>query len=101
LCLEEMLCLPAGAIPGGELYYGQTRRRCRVPFDKALREKTADTAARLHTLIAGGRTPPARYDKNKCDRCSLITLCMPAALRVRRPASDRFHATLSDAIDAA
>ena len=26
-----------------------------------------------------GRTPPAVYDKAKCERCSLLDLCKPKA----------------------
>jgi CRISPR-associated exonuclease Cas4 len=99
LCLEEMLALP-GPIPAGRLFYGQTRRRKDVPFDTALRQLTRDTAARLHTLLDSGQTPPARYERQKCDHCSLINLCMPRQLSRRRSARQVFdghlHAALGD-----
>lgn len=76
MCLEEMLGTP---VPAGALFYGRTRRRCDVAFDSALRELTRGTAARLHELMASGRTPPAEYEKKKCERCSLINLCLPRA----------------------
>ncbi|MBI3986818.1 MAG: CRISPR-associated protein Cas4 [Lentisphaerae bacterium] len=73
MCLEEMLNC---RIPAGALFYGAIRRRHDVVFDAALRQKTEDTALRLHELVAAGITPPACYGK-KCENCSLLSLCMP------------------------
>ncbi|HYU34929.1 MAG TPA: CRISPR-associated protein Cas4 [Thermoanaerobaculia bacterium] len=75
LCLEEMLDV---AVPAGALFYGQTRHRLEVTFDTELRRLTEDAAARLHRLIAGGVTPTAVREP-KCDQCSLLDICMPAA----------------------
>jgi CRISPR-associated exonuclease Cas4 len=75
LCLEEML---GAEVPAGALFYGQTRRRQEIPFDSRLRDLTEDTAARLHGLISSGITPPPVREP-KCDRCSLLEVCMPAA----------------------
>lgn len=75
LCLEEML---GAEVPAGALFYGQTRRRREVSFDQVLRDLTADTAVRLHRLIRSGETPPPVREP-KCDRCSLLEVCMPAA----------------------
>lgn len=74
LCLEEMLGL---TIPAGEIFYGKTRRRVQVRFDAALRSLTESTARDLHALFAAGTTPPPLYERRKCDRCSLLPLCMP------------------------
>lgn len=74
MCLAEMLGV---AVPAGALFYGRTRRRQDVTFDEPLRELTARTAARLHELLAGGRTPAAIYERRKCERCSLMSQCMP------------------------
>lgn len=74
ICLEEMLGV---AVPNGALFYGKTRRRQDVPFDDSLRKLTFLTIDRLHVLIASGQTPPAIYERNKCDRCSLKSLCLP------------------------
>lgn len=73
ICLEEMLGVD---IPEGALFYGKQRRRQAVVFDDELRGITTDIAIRLHTLIDGGTTPPAVYEK-KCDTCSLIEVCLP------------------------
>ena len=76
LCLEEML---GAEVPGGALFYGETRRRVEVAFDAALRRLTEDAAARLHALLAAGRTPLARREP-KCRSCSLVEVCLPDAL---------------------
>jgi CRISPR-associated exonuclease Cas4 len=73
ICLEEMLSVE---IKEGALFYGQTRRREDVVFDAALRAETDDIANKTRDLIAAGITPKAEYSK-KCDKCSLLELCMP------------------------
>lgn len=73
ICLEEMLNVE---IREGALFYGQTRRREDVIFDKSLRAETEDIARLVHDLIESGITPKPEYSK-KCDRCSLLGLCMP------------------------
>ncbi|MFH1741355.1 MAG: CRISPR-associated protein Cas4 [bacterium] len=80
LCLEEMLHTE---IPAGALFYGKTRRRLEIEFDSKLRTRTETAAARLHQLARERNTPPARYEK-KCDKCSLVNLCMPKATGGRR-----------------
>ena len=93
LCLEEMLFCD---VLVGELFYGSIRRRVEVPFSPELRGRTREAIARLHVLIQEGRTPLARREP-KCDRCSLLHLCMPGALRPRITAQ-RY---LDDAVAAA
>jgi CRISPR-associated exonuclease Cas4 len=83
LCLEEMLQVD---IPAGALFYGTTRRRTDVVFDRQLRERTEIAAARLHSMIAAGVTPRAQREA-KCDSCSLLNICLPDSLSSRRSAS--------------
>ena len=73
ICLEEMLDVEVGE---GSLFYGKTRHRKAVTFDPALRHRTAELAAELHRLWDSRITPPAEYGE-KCDHCSLFSLCMP------------------------
>lgn len=77
LCLEEMLDV---AIPEGALFYGKTRRRTRVVFDRALREQTERAARRARELIASAELPPPVAD-DRCTRCSLLDVCLPFAPR--------------------
>jgi CRISPR-associated exonuclease Cas4 len=95
LCLEEML---QAAVPAGAMFYGTTRRRVEVAFDEALRSLTLRTIERLHELVRSGRTPPAQRQK-KCDRCSLLHLCMPDALG-KQPASRYLGRALGQALAA-
>lgn len=92
LSLEEMLGRP---VLRGALYYGQRRRRTEIEFDENLRRLTRGTAARLHELIAARVTPPA-VRESKCDACSLLPLCLPDALRLRRGAAAWFANQLED-----
>jgi len=73
LCLEEMLCIPVSA---GALYYGSSHRRRKVVFDDSLRSYTEKITLRLHEILSSNITPKAHYSK-KCDKCSLLDLCMP------------------------
>jgi len=82
LCLEEMLNVSVAA---GEIFYGKQRRRTPVKFDARLREVTIATAKKLHELIAGRKTPIARYAP-KCDSCSLIEFCLPEVTGLKRSA---------------
>ncbi|ULQ60107.1 CRISPR-associated protein Cas4 [Brucepastera parasyntrophica] len=74
LCLEEMFGVP---VESGQLYYLQEHRRRDVTLDCTLREKTDALIGRIRELRESGRTPSARYEKKKCDSCSLYDLCMP------------------------
>ena len=74
LCLEEM---KGESIAAGALFYGETRHRLDVAFDAELRAKTEALCVRLHAFIEAGATPVAVYNKGKCDRCSLLGVCLP------------------------
>jgi CRISPR-associated exonuclease Cas4 len=95
MCLEEMLGEPVAA---GALFYGKTRRRLDVAFDPPLRSLTERTIGRLHELIASRKTPAAVYEKAKCERCSLIHLCMPRAGSRRVSAGGYFDKALAGAL---
>jgi CRISPR-associated exonuclease Cas4 len=74
LCLEEMFGIE---ISMGQLYYLQEHRRSDVTVDAALREKTLSLIGRIRLIQAEGVTPATEYEKRKCDRCSLVDMCMP------------------------
>lgn len=77
MCLEEMLCCE---IPDGALFYGEARRRVRVPFTPELREEVRTDAAQMHDLYRRGRTPQVKPTKS-CNACSLKDLCLPRLSR--------------------
>jgi len=93
LCLEEMLNIQ---IPQAFLYYGKRKRRTPIDLNKELRQLTADTAALLHHLIDSRQTPHAEYDKRRCDACSLINLCQPKSLRLKRGAASWFQSQITN-----
>ena len=80
MCLEEMLNV---VVPSGAIFYGKTRRRLDVAFDKALRQATEDAARKTHKLINAGTTPGPVYSK-RCESCSLMAECMPRTIQKKR-----------------
>lgn len=92
MCLEEMLGV---SIAEGFLFYGQRKRRTTVAFDAGLRQLVAATAKAFHELIASRVTPLAEYHARRCDACSLIELCQPKALRLKRGAAAWFANAMS------
>lgn len=73
LCLEDMLGVP---VPAGALYFGASRRRREVAFDDLLRMETLTVTGEILAMLRDGRTPPTEPGP-KCEKCSLIDLCMP------------------------
>jgi CRISPR-associated exonuclease Cas4 len=73
MSLEEMIGID---VPEGALFYGATRHRFDVSFDAALRAETEHAAFRLQDLVRSSKTPPAIREP-KCDRCSLLEICLP------------------------
>lgn len=92
LCLEEMF---GTQITTGLIFYGKTRRRTEIKLDESLRALTLATIAAVHDMKQTGLTPTADYEARKCDACSLIDLCQPHALRLKRGAAAWFQARLN------
>lgn len=80
ICLEEMLGV---RVASGALFYWRTRRRLTVEFDDELRAAVSAAAHRLHEIVSAGITPKAQR-LPKCDRCSLLSICMPEAMDPER-----------------
>lgn len=91
-CLEEMLNV---RIANGALFYGRTRRREDVEFDSFLRSEMEETARKTHELISSGETPPPIYSK-RCERCSLVGVCMPKAMQKKRRVKSYLSRMLSE-----
>lgn len=83
MCLEEMLCC---SILEGSLYYGEARRRTRVPLDESLRQQVRELSKEMHQLYTRGYTPKVKPTRS-CNACSLKDLCLPALLR-KKPVAD-------------
>ncbi|MFC7339131.1 CRISPR-associated protein Cas4 [Haloferula chungangensis] len=95
LCLEEMLQVE---VPSGSLYYGKNRRRKEIPFDPMLRELVFETTKLIRECFNKGFTPSAEYLARRCDACSLIDICQPKSLRLKRGAAAWFTAQLQSQI---
>ena len=73
ICLEEMLLTE---ITKGYLFYGETKRRTEVSFDKELRNHVEAICAEMHSMFERGYTPKVKTSR-KCTACSLKNLCLP------------------------
>ena len=73
ICLEEMLGI---TLDYGYMYYGETKHRHRVNFNKVLRERVKTLSEKMHQLYAIGKTPPAVKGK-RCKNCSMVDICLP------------------------
>lgn len=74
MCLEDMF---GTRVPRGELFYHAVRRREHVEIDESLREQVVRTLSEVRENITANRVPIVSRQK-KCDRCSLLNLCMPS-----------------------
>jgi len=100
LCLEEMF---NKAIEGGQFYYLQEHRRAVVTVDASLREKTIALIEQIMKIREAGKTIAAKYEKRKCDNCSIVDVCMPKITGSKYIQVDRFitaQLQLSEKIDA-
>lgn len=91
ICLEEMFVTE---IPEGAIYYGQTRRRRKVPFSEALRSQVRTALQEMHQLFTRGYTPRAKMTK-ACKSCSMVELCQPS-LSKRLSASEYVRRALEE-----
>jgi CRISPR-associated exonuclease Cas4 len=92
ICLEEMF---QTTIPTGLIFYGRARRRSEVRLDETLRNLTLETITAVREMKLKGLTPRGQYESRRCDACSLIDICQPRALRLKRGAAAWFQNRLS------
>jgi len=76
LCLEEMLNRP---VPRGAVFHHASRRRREVEFTETLRADVENVGKAVRELLAASTIPPPLADA-RCPNCSLIDVCMPAAV---------------------
>jgi CRISPR-associated exonuclease Cas4 len=63
-------------IEQGAIFYGKTKNRLNVIFDKSLRDETEELSKNFHNLIESNITPKPQYS-SKCDNCSFKEICLP------------------------
>lgn len=98
ICLEENFKKPKGTISKGYLFYGKQQRRTEVAINDFLRKLTLETADKVRNLIDSKKTPNADYNSKLCDRCSLIHLCEPKAMRLKQGTKEWFHSQVNKQI---
>jgi len=87
LCLEEIFSVK---IESGQFYYLQEHRRTSETFDAPLRNKTIALIEQVMKIRETGKTAAAKYEKRKCDNCSMVDLCMPKSTGTKYKRVDRF-----------
>jgi CRISPR-associated exonuclease Cas4 len=87
LCLEEMFGIN---IENGQFYYLQEHRRTNEVIDAPLRGKTSTLIERIMKIRETGETAAAKYEKRRCDNCSLVDLCMPKSAGAGNKQVDRY-----------
>ncbi len=95
ICLEEQLGVE---VSEGAVYYAGSRRRRRVLFDRALREKTRMTTEAVQAQLRDGHVPAAALTP-RCRGCSLQEVCLPEATARRNAAGLYIAALLSNEVD--
>ncbi|MCD6395944.1 MAG: CRISPR-associated protein Cas4 [Spirochaetaceae bacterium] len=90
LCLEEMFQIN---IPEGQFYYLQEHRRSKLIYSDELKIITKQIIKDSMDLLLSGKTPKAYYEKKRCDRCSLVDICMPRAVDKGGKKVDRYIQT--------
>lgn len=90
LCLTERT---GTVIPKGYIFYFGSRRREEVEFTPELRQRTVQSIARAHEIVAAHQLPPPLENYNKCRDCSLEPACLPREVRILNslPGTTRPH----------
>jgi CRISPR-associated exonuclease Cas4 len=87
MCLEEMFGI---TIESGQLYYLQEHRRNNELIDASLREKTVALIERIMKSRKTGELAAAKYEKRKCDNCSIVEWCMPKITGIKYKQVSRY-----------
>ncbi len=85
LCAQGLLLKEHGyRCSEGILYFAGSRERVRVTFDESLRMLTKQSLGALRSVVEGGRIPPPLQSSPKCNRCSLVGICLPDEINLLR-----------------
>ncbi len=75
ICLEEMTGKP---VPAGALFYAKSKRRRELRIDADLRRRVGEAVAGVRALLDAAVPPRLTFDA-RCEKCSLLDICQPAA----------------------
>lgn len=85
LCAQALILEDNGYRVGdGFLWFAGSRERVPVRFDDELRAQTAAAAASLRLAASTRRIPPPLENSKKCNRCSLLPICLPDEVNLFR-----------------
>ncbi len=85
LCAQGLLLEEHGyRCSAGILYFAGSKERVRVAFDESLRMLTKQSIGDLRLVVEGGQIPPPLQNSPKCNRCSLVGICMPDEVNLLR-----------------
>jgi len=78
VCAQGLLLRAHGySCDHGILWFAESRRRVEVCFDDALVARTLELRDVARAIATDGRLPPPLRDSPKCERCSLVGICLP------------------------
>ena len=85
LCAQGLLLEEHGyRCSEGILYFAGSKERVRVAFDESLQQLTKQSISALRSVVEGGQIPPPLQNSPKCNRCSLVGICMPDEVNLLR-----------------
>jgi len=94
LCIEESFGV---SVNRSAIFFCGSRQRREVELTEELRSLTRKTAFELHRMLESTETPIA-IRKPKCRGCSLVDICMPDAMRLKKGVQSWFVAEVSKCI---
>ncbi len=78
ICAQALLLREHGfTVTTGILYFVASRERVKVVLDEDLIEETMKAIQGLRTASLKDHPPPPLVDSPKCNRCSLLGICLP------------------------
>ena len=85
LCAQGLLLEEHGyRCSEGIIYFAGSKERVKVPFDESLRLLTKQSIGALRSVVEGGQIPPPLQNSPKCNRCSLVGICLPDEVNLLR-----------------
>jgi CRISPR-associated protein Cas1 len=68
----------------GMVYYIRSQERLAVKFDPALMDRAKSLLSSMRSTLQRGETPPPLKSSSRCDRCSLVGICLPDEVNLLR-----------------
>jgi len=85
LCAQALLLEEKGyQVTEGVLYFASSKERVRVSIDDKLRTLTLNSLRSLQQMVLQAEIPPPLVDSPKCNRCALVSICLPDEVNLLR-----------------